>query len=372
MNRLAKILATTTGLLLLAGCGQFGYFAHCTKGHLALLAGRTSIPSLLEDPATPRALRDRLEEVQRIRDFASNSLLLPENGSYRSYADLKRPYATWNVVAAPEFSLAPSQWCFPIAGCVTYRGFFDRELAEKFAARLRMQGLDVYVYGVAAYSTLGWFDDPVLNTFLDQPDPALAGVIFHELAHQRLYVPNDTAFSEAFAMTVELLGVEQWLAAKDPGSPALDYLRAKTREDDFTLLLDDLRDRLAELYRQALPIEEKRRAKQRLLDDFSADYRDWKTRWDDYAGYDRWLEIGLNNAKLASVSTYQRLVPAFRALFALYRSDFATFYRQAEYLGSLPPAERGLELEKLRRIFLASQPDQGLPPVQFTKPPESL
>jgi predicted aminopeptidase len=354
-NGFFRILILLAILQLSAGCGRIAYYAHCTKGQLALLSNRKSIPGLLQDPATPEALRFRLSEVQNIRDFASRTLSLPENGSYRSYADLQRPYATWNVVAAPEFSLELEQWCYPIAGCVTYRGFFDRQSAERFAEQLRSKGFDVYFYGVAAYSTLGWFDDPVLNTFLNEPPPVLAGVIFHELAHQRLYLPNDTAFSEAFATTVELLGVERWLAEQDSRQAVDHYRQTKYREEDFNLLLERLRERLAELYLQPLPPSSMRKAKQELLADFVKNYSQWKVGWNGYAGHDRWLAGGLNNAKLASVNTYHALVPAFRALFANCRSDFTLFYRQAERLSRLPAEERSRQLEVL------SSQDRALP-----------
>jgi predicted aminopeptidase len=333
--------------LLLVGCAKLGYYAHCTQGHLSLLASRKSIPTLLQDPATPEALRCRLNQVQNIRDFASHTLMLPENGSYRSYADLQRPYATWNVVAAPEFSLEPRQWCFPVAGCVTYRGFFGRSHAERFAGQLRSEGDDIYLYGVAAYSTLGWFDDPVLNTFLEEPPSVLAGVIFHELAHQRLYLPNDTAFSEAFAMSVELLGVERWLAEQNCRPTAADYRQIKNREEDFTRLLGRLRKRLADLYRQAMPSDRMRQAKQQLLADFAVDYAEWKEHWHGYTGYDRWVAEGLNNAKLTSVHSYHALIPAFRALFADSHGDFAVFYHRAEHLSRLPAEERTRQMEKL-------------------------
>lgn len=335
---------------------------------MELLSGRTPIAALVQDPSTPSDLRCRLVEVQEIRNFASQTLKLPENGSYRYYADLGRPYATWNVVAAPEFSLDPKKWCFPIAGCVTYKGFFRQRLAEEFASDLQEQGFDIYLYGVAGYSTLGWFDDPVLNTFLEQPPPSLAGLIFHELAHQRLYVPGDTAFSESFAMTVELLGVEQWLSTRDCGTSFEDYRQAKHREEDFTDLLEQLRDRLSALYDKPLAVTEKRQQKRQLFDEFAQDYQSWKSRWNGYSGYDRWLEEGLNNAKLSSVSTYQHLVPSFRALFEQNQSDFAAFYRDAERLARLSPRDRTRELEKLREIFLAGQ----LPLSSSTNSPGTL
>lgn len=371
INFWLKLFTTATALFLLSSCGNIRYYAHCTRGHLALLAERKPIPDLLQDSTLPKELRSRLHDSLLIRDFASQILRLPDNASYRSYADLKRPFATWNVVAAPEFSLVPAEWCFPIAGCVTYRGFFTRRSAENFAEKLRREGFDVYLYGVEAYSTLGWFDDPVLNTFLHLPTPHLAGVIFHELAHQQLYVPGDTAFSEAFAMAVEMLGVEHWLAAKSPGLTADDYQVAKSREEDFTGLLGDLSARLTDLYRQPLSSAQKRQTKLRLLDHFFEEYEKWKNRWNNYSGYDRWLDEGLNNAKLASVSSYHDLIPSFRSLFSQSGSNFTIFYHQAHLLAQLPPGERAEELERLRQIFLTQvkTPSDTIP---ATKTPEVL
>ncbi len=335
--------------MVLAGCGQLGYYAHCTLGHLALLNGRTPISKLLSDPATPDELAEQLREFSRIRDFASTELQLPDNGSYRSYSDLQRPYATWNVVAAKEFALQPLRWCFPVAGCLPYQGFFERQRAESFAAELHRQGHDTYLYGVSAYSTLGWFDDPVLNTFLSRSPADRAGIIFHELAHQQLFLQNDPAFSEGFAMAVEQLGVEQWLAHNGSPGAAAVYRQQLQREEDFTQLLGSLRQQLADLYHQPLCPACKRQAKARLLASFIADYDRWKKDRGNDCGYDRWVTDQLNNAKLASVNTYRQLVPSFRALFALQGNDFERFYQAARQISELPENERINRLQRLEQ-----------------------
>lgn len=330
--------------MLLTGCGQLGYYAHCTQGHLALLADRTPISELLGDPATPDNLAEQLGEFSRIRDFASSELRLPENGSYRSYSDLQRPYVTWNVVAAGEFDLEPLRWCFPFAGCLSYQGFFERRLAEDFAAKLDRQGHDTYLYGVPAYSTLGWFDDPVLNTFLDMAPADRAGIVFHELAHQQLFVKNDPSFSEGFATAVEQIGVERWLARN--GSPASQaaYRQRLQQEEDFTRLLARLRRQLQALYHRPLCPVCKRQAKEQLLTSFLSEYRLWKAQWNDDSRYDHWVSDQLNNAKLASVNTYHQLVTGFRRLFAAQGGDFGRFYREVERLSELPQTERSERL----------------------------
>lgn len=348
-------LTTLMGLAFLTGCSQLGYYAHCTQGHLALLADRTPITRLLSDPATPAELVEQLRDVSCIRDFASNQLHLPDNDSYRSYSDLQRPYVTWNVVATKEFDLQPLRWCFPFAGCLTYQGFFEQARAESFAAELRRLGHDTYVYGIAAYSTLGWFDDPVLNTFLEQSSAGQAGIIFHELAHQQLFLENDTSFSEGFATAVEQLGVEQWLARNGSPEEVADYQRQLQQEEDFTRLIEQLREKLAALYCQPLCSTCKRQAKAGLLASFTTEYELWKRQWDNDAGYDLWVTSQLNNAKLASVNTYHQLVPGFRALFSVQNSDFQLFYRAAKQLSELPESERSTWLLKLGDKFLSNQ-----------------
>jgi predicted aminopeptidase len=326
--------------MILAGCSQLGYYAHCTQGHLALLTGRTPIATLLSDPATPDELAEQLREFSRIRDFASTELQLPDNGSYRSYSDLRRPFATWNVVAAKEFDLQPLRWCFPVAGCLPYQGFFERQRAESFAAGLKKQGYDTYLYGVSAYSTLGWFDDPVLNTFLDRSPTDQAGIIFHELAHQQLFLQNAPDFSEGFATTVEQLGIEKWLAQNGSSGATVAYRKRIQREEDFIQLLGNLRQQLADLYRQPLCSACKRQEKARLLASFIDDYERWKKDQGNNFGYDGWVTNQLNNAKLASVNTYHQMVASFRALFAQQGNDFGRFYQAARKISELPANER--------------------------------
>ncbi|WP_083553139.1 aminopeptidase [Syntrophotalea acetylenivorans] len=338
-----------TGLVIMAGCSRLGYYAHCTQGHLALLAGRTPIAKLLSDPATPEELVTQLQEISRIRDFASTELKLPVNGSYRSYSDLNRPFATWNVVAAKEFDLQPLHWCFPVAGCLPYQGFFDRQRAETFAAELKKQGYDTYLYGVAAYSTLGWFDDPVLRTFLNGSPVDWAGIIFHELAHQQLFLPNDPEFSEGFATAVEQLGVNQWLDHNaSPGAIAAYHQRIQG-EVDFIQLLVNLRQQLADLYRQPLCPDCMRQGKAELLASFIADYDQWKREAGGDGGYDEWVSDQLNNAKLASVNTYHQTVASFLALFVQQGNNFAQFYQAAREISKLPENERIARLQFLEQ-----------------------
>jgi predicted aminopeptidase len=340
LKRLISTFSLTTGLLISAGCSRLGYYAHCTQGHLALLTGRTPITKLLSDPDTPAGLAEQLREFSRIRDFATTELKLPDNGSYRSYSDLRRPFATWNVVAAKEFDLQPLRWCFPVAGCVPYQGFFERQRAESFAAELQKRGYDTYLYGVSGYSTLGWFDDPVLNTFLNRSSIARAGIIFHELAHQQLFLQNDPNFSEGFAMAVEQLGVEHWLARNNSAEELEIYRHQLRLEEEFIQLLGNLRRQLTDLYSQPLCSDCKRQEKTRLLAAFLADYERWKTDRGNNSDYDAWVTDQLNNAKLASVNTYHHHVASFRILFSRQGHDFKRFYQAVKEISELPEDER--------------------------------
>ncbi len=336
-------------LLLLApafsACSDFGYYRQCAAGQIDLLSRRRAISDLLADPATAAPLKERLAQVLAIRDFASRELLLPDNESYRCYADLGRPSVVWNVVAAPEFSLQPVRWCFPVAGCVPYRGYYRQADAEAFAGGLRLAGNDVYVYGVPAYSTLGWFDDPILNTFIDRPDRDLAGLIFHELTHQKLYLKGDAEFNEALATTVEIEGVDLWLQAHGTAEDRAAQRRARSRQEAFLDLVAGTRERLADLYQQPIPDEEKRVGKKAVLDDLRRDYEALKTSWTGYSGYDRWFSEDLNNARFVSVSTYRRLVPAFQFLLHSQEGDWLRFFRAVEELAALPAGERKARLE---------------------------
>lgn len=332
--------------LLLPACGDLGYYVQCAEGHLGVMAKSQPISRILADPTTSPKLREQLEKAVEIRDFASKELGLPDNGSYRSYCDVGRPYVVWNVVAAPEFSLTPVQWCFPVAGCVSYRGYFKREAAEAFAARQEEAGNEVYLYGVPAYSTLTWFDDPLLNTFLNRSGPRLAGTIFHELAHQVVYLPDDSRFNEAFATAVELEGVHRWLGSKGDSEQMSDYRRFHRRKEAVLALLEEVRGELEGLYASGVSKAEMRRRKGEILESVGPRYQALKESWGGYNGYDR-LFAGLNNARLASVSTYYDLVPAFQALLAESGGNLPAFYGAVAEIARLPEPERLARLHSL-------------------------
>jgi len=339
------ILAGLAAAGMLVACTEAGYYTQCVTGHWDVLRRCRPISDLLADPALPADRRARLGRILAARDFATASLGLPDNGSYRKFADLERPFVVWNVVAAPEFSLQAKQWCFPVAGCVSYRGYYDEAAARAEAARLAGEGFEVDVYGVQAYSTLNWFDDPVLNTFLDGPELQAAALVFHELAHQVVYVADDSRFNEAFARTVEIEGVRRWLGQTGTTDEWRQYREQTGRGEQFQQLLRNVRERFAELYERSLPVAAMRAAKQEVLTDFAHDYAALKVSWGGYAGYDPWLARGLNNARLASLATYHDLVPAFQGLLAAQGGDLPAFYRQVRELASLPSPERLARLD---------------------------
>ena len=328
---------------------NLGYYLDCVKGQVDILWKRQPIEKVIAQPDTPEPLKEKLKTVLAIRDFASKELQLPDNRSYRLYADIGRRYAVWNVVATPEFSVDPLQWCFPIAGCVSYRGFHRPEKAKDFADSLRAEGYDVYLYGVSAYSTLNWFSDPVLNTFIQRPAPYLAALIFHELAHQVVYVKDDSAFNEAFAKTVELEGVRRWLATQNNPAEIEKFSQSFRREEAFSHLVIDFREKLRKLYAQPLTNEAKRRAKEEQFAAFRQDYLTLKESWSGYSGFDRWMEKDLNNAKLVSISTYHDLVPAFRALLKHEQGDLSKFYSAVAELKQLSPSARREALASLQQ-----------------------
>ncbi len=330
-------------LLALSGCESLSYYAQAMGGQLELMHRAQPLDEWIANPSTPPALRRRLELAARMREFATRELALPDNGSYRSYAELGRPYAVWNVFAAPEFSVRPVESCFPVAGCVAYRGFFAREDAERYAAKRGAAGLDVFVYGVPAYSTLGWFDDPLLSSFIRYPEAELARLMFHELAHQVVYVKGDTTFNESFAVTVEDEGVRRWLTAQGRNAELVAYREADARKREFVALIEDARARLARLYAEPLAPPAMREAKRAEFTRLTERYAALKARWGGYAGFDR-LMAAPNNALLASVTAYTRLVPAFRRELAAAHGDLGAFYDRVKALARLPKAERDAAL----------------------------
>lgn len=331
--------------VLLNGCASLDYYAQVSRGQLDLLAARQPVAELLAAPQTAPELKRRLALAQQARRFASTKLGLPDNRSYRLYADLKRPYVVWNVFATPELSLQPLTHCFPIAGCVAYRGYYQQGRARGAAALLQAEGFDTYVAGVEAYSTLGWFADPILNTMLRWDDQRLAAVIFHELAHQQLYVPDDTAFNESFASFVEHQGLRQWRTAR--GLAVDDVQEARMRRQ-FTALILASRERLQALYDGPLDDAGKRVAKAAEFTRLRAEYRALRdTQWGGDGRYDAWINAPLNNARLLPFGLYDQWVPAFTALFEQAGGDWAAFYRRATELGELPLVERERALAAL-------------------------
>ncbi len=333
----ASALALVAGVVL-AGCA--GYYLQAAAGQLALMRSRQPLEQVLADPATPAALREQLLLVDSALVFARLELGLPASGSYRHYADLHRPYVVWNVVAAPEFSLDPREWCYPVAGCATYRGWFSEQRARDEAARLAAGGDDVFVAGVAAYSTLGWFADPVLNTMLGDDPADLAGLLFHELAHQRLYVPGDTLFNEGYASLVEEEGTRRWLAAR--GDPA-GLCRLDLRNERRAVVLgivERLRTELAAIYAGDAPLAERRHARAAAIEQARRAYADVRAGWPEPPWFDAWFAPGLNNARLAALAAYEDLVPAFRVMLAQADGDLPAFHARVEALGRRPAEER--------------------------------
>jgi predicted aminopeptidase len=348
----ATALLAAGAVCLTSGCSTVGYYAQAANGHLDLLQRARPVPEVINDPATPPALKARLELSQRMRDFAVSELKLPDNKSYRSFADLNRSAAVWNTVAAPELGLTLKTWCFPVLGCVGYRGYYTRDGADALAADLRQQGYETSVYGVPAYSTLGWSNwvggDPLLNTFVHWSEAELARLIFHELAHQVAYANDDTTFNESFATAVERIGGARWLARH--GTPELlaeDRARQQ-RADEFRAFTLRWRGQLDTLYKGPLPDDDKRRAKAALMAALRAEYAVMKRdRWAGFAGYDGWFERA-NNASFSVLAAYNELVPAFERLYAAQGEDFLRFYAEVRRLAALPKAERRATLESTR------------------------
>lgn len=314
---------------LLAGCETLSYYAQAVSGHLEIMAKATPVEKLIADPETSPDMRRRLELTRAIRDFASKELKLPDNGSYRSYAELPRPSVVWNVVAAPAFSLEAVKSCFPVAGCVSYRGYFARDDAEEHARGLRELGHDVYVYGVPAYSTLGRFDDPLLSTFIQYSEPELARLLFHELAHQVAYAKDDSTFNESFAVTVEREGLRRWLAGRPAEEAAWRDLRR--RGEEFVAILDGARERLTALYRLRIAPDEMRRRKAEEVAQLKA----------ALARYPALARVEPNNAFLAARATYTKLVPEFEKLLAEEGGDLERFYERVKKLAASERSSRG-------------------------------
>jgi predicted aminopeptidase len=331
--RLAVLLLATP----LGGC----YYLHVTAGQLDLNARRVPIESVLADPDAAPGLKERLAYVNEVRRFAAGDLGLPDNGSYEQYAELGRSHVVWNVFAAPEFDVVSKRWCFPVAGCVSYRGYFAEDKAQRAAEGLRRRGYDAYVSPVAAYSTLGHFDDPVLSSMLRYDEVTLAALLFHELAHQVAYAPGDSDFSEAFATVVEFEGTRRWLEARGREGELEGYLEARRRFFAAADLMVATRTGLGELYRSGLPPEAMREAKASAIERLRADYRALRESWPPGgANMDGLLDGEINNARLGAISTYHRCVPGLTAKLEETGRDLEAFYALARRLAAGPAAER--------------------------------
>jgi predicted aminopeptidase len=342
MRILALLLAA-----LMSGCASIGYYSQAVRGHGSLMGASIQVDQLLEQPGTPEDLRQRLILAQSIRDFASQALALPDNDSYRSYAELDRDYVVWNVVAAPEFSLQPRTWCFLFVGCLGYRGYFREEAAQRTAARLEQKGYDVLVGGVAAYSTLGRFDDPLTDVMLNRNDASLAELIFHELAHQQLYVRDDTSFNEAYASFVGEEGLRHWLRAQGDNETLAAWQGRQRRAERFDGLVRAIRAELVDLYASELPKDEMRGQKTAILDGMRARFDTMAAADPQMAPWAGWFEFPVNNARLAGISTYRRWVPAFERLFQEQEEEWVAFHAAAAEIGALPEPERRRHMREL-------------------------
>ena len=349
--------AAMVGALCLTGCSNLAYYWQSAAGHLRLMGAARPVAEWLEDGSSPERLKTRLALSQRIRSFAVSDLYLPDNPSYRRYAELHRSAAVWNVVAAPEFSLKLKTWCFPVAGCVGYHGYFDETQARAEAAQLATEGLEVAVYPVPAYSTLGWMNwaggDPLLNTFIHYPDGELARLVFHELSHQVVYVGGDTAFNESFATAVERLGSARWLATQASEAARSEYADYDGRRSQFRALAKATRRQLDAIYGEipnAPASKELVASKQAAFDQFRREYARMKDSWGAdpvrWRGYDRWVEQA-NNASFGAQGAYDDLVPGFEALFRREQGDWKRFYDAAKRLGALPKEQRDTLLKEM-------------------------
>ena len=341
----------TLSVILLAaaftGCSTISFYWQALNGQAEILNKSRPIESVIQDRDTKPDLKQRLTSLLAIREYASKELKLPDNKSYRNYADLKRPFVIWNVFATTEFSTELTQWCFPIAGCVNYRGYFAKESAEAFVKKLPAQMSDAFVGGVPAYSTLGYFNDPILNTFIHYPEVELARLLFHELAHQVVYVKDDSMFNESFATAVEQAGIERWLESQAGRGLSATWQIAQARRADFQSLVLKYQERLKSLYATDLSDEAKRLAKQQTFRDLREDYQALKISWGGFAGYDRWFGQDLNNAHLASIAIYNELVPAFRKLLTQEQGDFVRFYETTKRVANMSKDERSAYLKSL-------------------------
>ncbi len=343
-------------ICLLSACGQLTYYAQAAKGQWQIVSRRQNISELLQDPELSTELKRKLQFAQEIRDFAVDNLDLPDNNTFRTYSNLDRRYVVWNVIATPAYDITPKTWCFPVAGCVNYKGFFSEESANLLNGELGEQDYDTYLYGVTAYSTLGWFSDPILNTFININEIALASLIFHELAHQVIYVKDDSEFNEAFATAVEYAGVERWINLKYADETLAKYQQQRKYNNAITEMVLIHRAKLAGLYVNSsaseLPV-----LKSKTFADMKQSYANFRQQGKGTPFYDWWFSLDLNNAHLSAIATYHRLVPAFLTIFD-QSETFSTFYNAVQDQARLPKTDRDKWLVSLDKEYSTVAPDQ--------------
>ena len=327
-------------LLLLNACSDLGYYWHSSNGHMALMNKRVDIDVLLDDAQLEPKLRERLQLVKAIRVFSVEALALPESGSYNNYVELNRPYALQNLFAASEFSTDLHIWCYPIVGCASYRGYYDEIRLNEYVEQLKAQNFDVYIGNVPAYSTLGWFDDPVLSSFIYWPDYRLAGLLFHELSHQRVYIENDTQFNESLAVAVEQAGTGLWLKTTHRDQQLDEFKRWIEYQREVIDLIEQTRATLAELYRSEDNDTIKRERKQFMFSRARENYAALAQRLNYRGGYESWFAGELNNAKLGTVSAYHGQTPAFLAILKAHDFNFTVFFENVESISKLEKPAR--------------------------------
>lgn len=338
--QLIKLVILLTISVFLVSCETVGYYTQAARGQLAIMFGREDIQRLIDSGELSVELNDKFSEVMRIRKFASEQLALPVEQNYSTYVDVEREHVVWNVFAAPEFSIIPVNWCYPIAGCVSYRGYFSEAGAKNYSLALERQGFDVYTGGIDAYSTLGWFDDSLLSTVISRANHQLAGLIFHELAHQVAYLPGNTTFNESFATAVEREGLRRWLEATEQSEIIAIADRNSSRQEQFINLVSRFRDRFESVYQDEISETQKRQEKSALQDQLRAEYEQLKASWNDYIGYDAWFSRSLNNAQLSTVSSYNDLVPFFNELLLQSAGDMGEFFESVNAIIAMAPEDR--------------------------------
>jgi predicted aminopeptidase len=344
MTSVPRLIAIPAVGLVLCACSSLSYYTQAVRGQSELVFHRRAVSTIVGDPATDHELAARLRLAQQARQFASQRLGLPDNRSYTHYVDLHREYVVWNVFAAPRYSVDPVLYCFPIAGCVAYRGYFKEAAAKAEVVRLQQRGYDVEIGGVPAYSTLGWFADPILSSMLRWDDDELDSTIFHELAHQLIYVKDDTAFNESFATFVQTEGLREWRQSR--GLPAQDD-RTQAMDAGFTRLVLDLRERLKTMYASGVGEPAMEAGKQREIAAFRERYQQWRDHdWPQQHAYDPWVAAPINNARLLPFGLYDQWTPAFGVLFQRAEGNWPAFYAGVRALAKLPKAKRELQLKE--------------------------